>query len=410
MSPSEVNAAGRFNAFSLPLVAARYMAHLGVMLGVFWLGITLWPVRSVSSPPIAPWRGQSVLDGAFRWDGGWYWSIAENGYAYSPGQQSNVAFFPAYPFLTRVVRWFVGDTVNSMMILTVLGACAACCGIATWCRIRGVSQRATWIALSMMLLFPYAWFVFGVAYSDGLFLGATVWACVMLERRRYVAAGLLGALASATRPTGLAVIACLVVGGLEVGGVLQVAEARGMRLLRRFDVPNRLNLSVLKPRLLAPAISALGLGGYMAYLAVRFGDPLLFSRVQQYWGQPSGALTLLKDQYFRDLFAFSRPAFVLTTTLQAAFLLIGLASVPFVGRRFGWRYGIFTLVLVALPLYGSKDFMGSGRYVLALFPTFVLVAERLSIAPLWQRVSYFGASSLAALVLSLGFAHGIYLA
>lgn len=71
---------------SLPLVAARYMAHLGVMLGVFWLGITLWPVRSVSSPPIPPWRGQSVLDGAFRWDGGWYWSIAENGYAYSPGQ------------------------------------------------------------------------------------------------------------------------------------------------------------------------------------------------------------------------------------------------------------------------------------------------------------------------------------
>jgi hypothetical protein len=197
------------------------------------------------------------------------------------GKPSSVPLMPWIragkdPILARVVRWFVGDTVNSMMILTVLGACAACCGIATWCRIRGVSQRATWIALSMMLLFPYAWFVFGVAYSDGLFLGATVWACVMLERRRYVAAGLLGALASATRPTGLAVIACLVVGGLEVGGVLQVAEARGMRLLRRFDVPNRLNLSVLKPRLLAPAISALGLGGYMAYLAVRFGDPCCF--------------------------------------------------------------------------------------------------------------------------------------
>jgi hypothetical protein len=76
----------------------------------------------------------------------------------------------------------------------------------------------------------------------------------------------------------------------------------------------------------------------------------------------------LKDQYFRDLFAFSRPAFVLTTTLQAAFLLIGLASVPFVGRRFGWRYGIFTLVLVALPLYGSKDFMGAVGMCWPCFP------------------------------------------
>ena len=42
-----------------------------------------------------------------RWDSGWYLDIAEHGYSFVPGKQSNVAFFPLYPDLIRLFHFVV---------------------------------------------------------------------------------------------------------------------------------------------------------------------------------------------------------------------------------------------------------------------------------------------------------------
>ncbi len=42
-----------------------------------------------------------------RWDGGWYLDIAQHGYSFVPAKQSNVVFFPLYPYLIRAVQYVI---------------------------------------------------------------------------------------------------------------------------------------------------------------------------------------------------------------------------------------------------------------------------------------------------------------
>ena len=50
-----------------------------------------------------------------------------------------------------------------------------------------------------------------------------------------------------------------------------------------------------------------------------------------------------------------------------------LFFVPAVARRFGWGYAGYVLVVMGIPLLGTKDFMSCGRYLLAAFPVFAVV-------------------------------------
>src|SRR5664280_1013742 len=52
-------------------------------------------------------------------------------------------------------------------------------------------------------------------------------------------------------------------------------------------------------------------------------------------------------------------------------------------RRFGWGYAAFTAVVVAIPFVTTKDFFGSGRYMLAAFPAFAAAADFLAERPPW---------------------------
>jgi len=57
-------------------------------------------------------------------------------------------------------------------------------------------------------------------------------------------------------------------------------------------------------------------------------------------------------------------------TVQA---LAGLGAVLLLGRvwlRFGWGYTVYCVIVLVIPIVGTKDFMGLGRYVLAAFPAF----------------------------------------
>jgi hypothetical protein len=52
-----------------------------------------------------------------------------------------------------------------------------------------------------------------------------------------------------------------------------------------------------------------------------------------------------------------------------------------VKRRFGWSYALYCLGMIALPLLGTKDFFGAGRYLLGTFPCIVVAAELLVARP-----------------------------
>lgn len=389
-------------------IVGVFVTLLTTMIALSTLSVRLFGIRAQGDPPLH-FRWEWIFEGLFRYDGGWYAGIAEHGYHYIPGQQSNVAYFPLYPMLMRAVGWIVGDTVDAGLLITAVAGCLAAVLAARWMRGRGMSPLAVTLGLAVLLVYPYSWYLYGVVYSDAVFLLAVVAASLAVESDRIVVAGFLTMLASADRPTGLSIAIGMTVLVAERRGVLAHVPGRGRSFVDRFRVPNRFDLRKARGRDTAILLGFGGLAGYIGYLQLEFGRPLLFIDSQRYWGQQSGTQTLLKSQYWWELTHFVHRSLELTTTVQAFVLLAGLVLVPFVGRRFGWGYAVFQLVLVAMPAIGSKDFMGVGRYLMVLFPTHALIGEWLSGRSVRLRTVYFAVSGTGLVVLAAAFAHGVYL-
>lgn len=356
--------------------------------------------------PTYPEDGPTWLDAWFQWDSGWYFGIAEGGYSYTPGQQSSIAFFPTYPMSMRGLGWLIGDDQWAGTLITLAAALAAIVLFARWARAR-LSSAGTLTAVALVLLFPYALFLYGAVYADALFLLTAIGAFTLLEARHYWLAGLVGALATAGRPVGIAVAVGLVVRVLELRA--QDRDAGDGRPL-----PFRALLQAvptLRLRHLGVLLSVTGLLAWCWYLWAEFNDPFAFVSVQSApgWYQEEGPRTWFKVSFLHSL--LFGPLDIVAKTLPAALLcLAAVLLLRRVWRRFGWGYLAYSTVAIAIPLIGSKDFMGTGRYLLAAFPVFAAAADLIVTSrPRWQRVAVLAVSACGLLVTTFFFARGVYL-
>jgi Dolichyl-phosphate-mannose-protein mannosyltransferase len=379
---------------------AVYCAVLAVLLVVSWQTVAHFTEHPAGVPPL-DFAGDWFWDGWVRLDSGWYTSIADQGYEYLPGRQSNVAFFPGYPLVVRAVSHVTGSTQLAGIAVTIV--CGACAFVAfgRWCRGR-LDPNETLVAVLCLAFYPYAYYLFGVMYGDALFLLLALAAFLAFERDHLLLAGVAGAAATATRFVGVAVVVGLVVGVLERRVVVRDAE-RG----RWFRI-DRTRLRELRPRDAGVLVSLAGIGAWCAYLWQRFGDPLAFSTVQEAWGQQSGPITWAKRDFFAALLRRPAELYTVGLVLQVAAAVLVALSVPAVGRRFGWRYAAYVAVVVALPVIGSQDFQGTGRYMLGAFPAFALAGAVLVDRDRLRRL-VLPASAAVLVVFTALFANGRYL-
>lgn len=324
----------------------------------------------------APRRVRAValdwfVGGWVRWDGWWYVNIAARGYTYRPGKISSVAFFPVYPLLVRALASLVpiGPALAAIAITVTCGGLALQL-FHRWCAAR-CTPAAARAGVVTLALYPFAWFLFGAAYSDALFLCLALGAFLALEADRPWLVALLGAIATATRPTGITLVI----------GLAVLAWGRWSRR-----------------RVLAVALSSLtGLATWCAWLWLRFGDPLVFIDAEGApgWNQPPGPQTWFKLSFFRLLSRYHGVE-IAEILFQALLAIAFLAAAPAVARRFGRGYGWYVAVTTLVPAISTADLLGVGRYVLPAFPVFALVGERLQERPALRPVAW--GLSAAALV------------
>ncbi|HEX2047973.1 MAG TPA: hypothetical protein VHF27_09420 [Acidimicrobiales bacterium] len=315
-------------------------------------------------------QGTRWVDAFGWWDGWWYVGIARRGYEFfRPGRQSPVAFFPAYPLGMRYLGSLVGGPLVAGFMLTVASGLAIAVLFHRWCLAKLGPAEAR-VAVLLLLLYPFAFYLMGAVYADALFIASSLAAFLALEHDRPVLAGLAGIVATATRPVGAALVLGLWVLALERKGVFS-----GLRARRWPDVWGRIRAADAG-LLLVP----LGLVGYCAFLWLRFDRPFAFFDVAGApgWDQPPGLHTWLKVHWFKavgngpwtDGHFGHLMVNALATVLTAAFI-------PSVFRRLGWGYGIFVTIAVVATAVSTKDFVGMGRYSLAAFPCFAVAATML---------------------------------
>lgn len=307
---------------------------------------------------LGAWRwgeGPLTFSGVvMHWDAFWYERIARGGYAYTPGQQSPVAFFPLFPLVLRGLGALGVPLAVAGFAVSVVCGVAAIALFNRWARTLA-PEGAARDAGTLLALYPFALYLYGVMYSDALFLLLIVGAFLQLERGRLWPAILLGALATAARP----VAPALVLGML----------ARRLEWKRQRH--ERWTLADL-----APVLAAAGFVVYVLYLWARFDAPFAFVETQASpgWDQRPGWQTWLKLTWFEIMFPRVAPAVAVRLGGHALLTLLALAGVWPTVKKLGWGYGLFVLAIVGMPALSSKDFMGMGRYVLAGFPLFLTLA------------------------------------
>jgi len=210
--------------------------------------------------------------------------------------------------------------------------------------------------------------------------------------------------ATAARPAGMVVAVALVLRVIERHNMARSnSTLQPLTLWQRFD-----------PRVLgwrdSPVLLAFcGVGAWSTFLGLRFGDPILFATVESYWGQGAGPSTWLKFRIFEELRDRPLEAGTIGHVVQGLLLFGALALVPRIVRRFGWAYALFTIGVIGLPLVGTKDFQGAGRYLIGAFPCLAVLAEPLVARPPLRAVILI-ASLLTLLVMAAAYGRGTYLA
>ncbi len=338
--------------------------------------------RGLAAPVLHPTGLDFRLLGVWeRWDACWYERIAAVGY---PPRDPSVAFFPLYPLLMRVVGVPLGGHLTlAGLVVSALAYIAAIVGL---CRLVrrdfdvGVARRAA-LALSV---FPSAFFLFA-PYTEALFLALAVWVLDAARGGRWGLAALLALLVGLTRTQG-----CF------------LALPLAWEWWRSWRT-GRAGVSAA----LVPPLPVAGLLLFLAYSKAATGGTT-FQAQRANWGflpRPPWAAIAASWHFIR---AHDRPIEVLNLTLLllfTAFLLAGL-------RRLPPSYSLYATP--QLLLIGTREhladtpLMSTSRFLLVLFPIFVLVALVGRCRPLWY--GWLGLSLALLTLLVVWFFRGEFVA
>ena len=285
-----------------------------------------------------------IVDVLTSWDGLWYVDIVRNGYPKTipPDvtyhvDEARAAFFPLFPLLGR---WFDricpgGDSVAVLTMNALLGLIAVVLIGLIGERLYG--ERVGRRTATLVALFPGS-FVLSFAYSEALMIVLAAACLMMLMDREWVAAGLFAALATATRPNGLAlVVAC---------GVAALPAIRDDRDWRS-----------LSSVLLAP----LGFITFQVWLGQHTGEAGAWFRVQrEAWGEgASFGWTALKNTAEAVGQPLTSPTDTVTAiSFVATVILLALgwkARLPWFMTMYSWA--IVGLMLVPATVTARPRFL-----------------------------------------------------
>ena len=158
---------------------------------------------------------RSITREVSRWDSLWFLRAASHGWPSTlPMRHGHVAgntaaFFPLFPLTIRWLSQLTGLTLlASGMIISELTGLSAMIGV--WLVVRHYADQSSADRATLLVaLFPGS-FVLSLVYSEGLAITFVAFGILALMRRQWLAAGILGLLATATTPVALAFeVSCL---------------------------------------------------------------------------------------------------------------------------------------------------------------------------------------------------------
>jgi hypothetical protein len=372
-----------------PVRAADLLASGAFLVVCLLLGWTLtrFPSRETSIPGMPRWvlaswvaaaaaivagpkmasSSMQLAPGFFSplagWDGGWYTLIATRGY----DRLTSRAFFPLFPALLKAGQ-FVPIPLPLFGALLVL--------LFSWLAVRLLACLEPRRDLAVLFLFSVpASFFLSAVYTEALFLALAAGLLVALAKESAPWAFAASLLASLTRPQG---VFLALFSAARLGGLSRRAALAGV------------------------AGSALGFGGWCAWLWYRVGDPLAFRTATAWFGRSSSfSLTALVDATEVAIRSGNaEPVFSIVSLVVVLAASAGLI----LERRL--PEGLFSILVPVLSLATNSP-TSIGRYALGAFPALLYIGGKLRPGPAtWALL---GLLAAVKLVCAWFFGRGFFL-
>jgi hypothetical protein len=339
--------------------AVAIVAGLRVSLGVVaWASAVLYPITVVGGdhlelltpkgsrlwPWVGPWQ---------RWDALWYEHIARSGYSRG---DPDAAFFPLFPGTVHVVAPLVGgNPAVAALVVSSLALVAAL--VLLHLLVRGDLDRRTADRTVLYLaLAPFAFFLLA-GFTESLFLLLAAGSLLAARRGRIGAAAVVAGLAALCRSTGALLVAPLLV---EV-----VADARRRRAR---------DLAPLRPAHALIILPLLAIAGWDLWIRTRLGvHGGVLALQKDVWGNHAVAPWTALHDSLRTVLDGHHPEEALNLVSSLALVI----SVPLMWGRLPASYLAYATVSI-LPIVCRESLVtpqeSSARYLLSVFPVFVLLA------------------------------------
>ncbi len=283
-----------------------------------------------------------------RFDSLWYLRIAQHGY----DLPRSVIFYPLYPATIRIASWVLPATVAALFVSTV-GAF-----FFLWGLLRLGREKLNDAARLRMSLLVMAWptsFVLFAVYAESLTLALMVWAVAFGRAGRWWPATLCGVLAGVARPSGVLVaipLILLAVSGRQISSIVV---------------------------LLTPA----GVFGYWGWLRWS-GHLSVVEAYRIYQGMPLAPPWTTVGEVLRLIVVEHDGLLAIKVGMVALMAILSLQ------RDLRFEDKLFALAVIGqMLMYSGHPLLGTSRYLLAVYPAFVVLGGYAERRWNWMQLGFY---------------------
>ncbi len=314
------------------------------------------PTGSLARLLLIPW---------LRFDALWYIKVALQGYGLS---EPNVHHMPFYPILIRLLHELIGGhiAISALIIsnLAFIGALSYVYRLVCLDKTETIARRT----VIYLAIFPTTFFYLA-GYTESLFLLGSVGAFYYARQESWGKAGLLGSISALTRPQGLLILIPLL---WEFSSYPVENKTKLRHWLRAW------------PLLLIP----LGVILYALYLHLTFGLFTILQADTAYWRMQPGQ-SIPGQALWLSIIALTQGVHPLNNGIDLAFALFGLGMTYWAVRTLRPGYALFILlnllVVTSRPI-AEYPLLSVPRFILPLFPIYILLADLGETSPLIHRI------------------------
>jgi hypothetical protein len=326
-----------------------------MMLGIGYLSYAAWENKNIEntniyfsqqylSQTIAPLRYADVT---------WYLELAKNGYEHRPfssEKKANWAFYPLWP----AMLWLGGQLTGNMFVFGIaLSNILLLVSIVYLYKLISIDFEAdiAYTTAALLIIFPTSYF-FSRPGPEALFLFLSVASLYYAKRNRWIIAGILAALIAITRIQGVLLLPALL-----------------FIYFKAYTSSRRHDLGALS--LLLVPISWCCFMGYLYFLT---GNPLASFDIQKAWGNGSSYPFHPIVSYISEPSVISYYGWDLS--LVSFIFVVGAVALTLMmikDKSIPREYLIYTL-LSMLIVVSKIDLNGSLRYILAIFPLYLMLS------------------------------------